>query len=259
MSTTKQLLALAAVVAIGGLTTIEAANSAPTLNERREAIEAMESESPTPEQLERKDRSIAILNAEEVPYIENLPVIASEAQAEMRTEEEVELRALCLTIVAAKGEGIEQSLIDDLVADFGLEQHFTPDELAFINNEQPTQQERVNFSWRYESAWVMFWALGFLDELPRPDRIADVPALVDIVVDNTTESFQEEAQLRSASEILDSADLIYRYNWAATDARINNREMPAGLNASVIYERHYSLNWLMGYMGQEWDDVTTDT
>jgi Domain of unknown function (DUF4272) len=27
----------------------------------------------------------------------------------------------------------------------------------------------------------------------------------------------------------------------------------------VVYERHYALNWLMNYLGQAWDDVSTDT
>ncbi|WP_079688608.1 DUF4272 domain-containing protein [Ohtaekwangia koreensis] len=31
------------------------------------------------------------------------------------------------------------------------------------------------------------------------------------------------------------------------------------LNSSVVFERHYSLNWLIRYMNQDWDKVTTDT
>ncbi|MEL7084026.1 MAG: DUF4272 domain-containing protein [Cyanobacteria bacterium P01_A01_bin.3] len=235
------------------------AYSQPTAEERREGIEALENNLPTPEQAERKQRSLAILEAEGVPYLETLPVIESEENSEIRPEEDVEFRALCLVIVAAKGEGVEQAVINQLVEDYGLAKYLTPDERAFIDNANPTQQQRIDFLWRYESAWVMMWALGFLDELPRPDTIADVPQLVGIVRDNSTESFQEAAQLRPAAELLDRADLIYRYNWAVTDARINGREAPANLNGSVVYERHYSLNWLIGYFGQDWDDVSTDT
>jgi hypothetical protein len=43
------------------------------------------------------------------------------------------------------------------------------------------------------------------------------------------------------------------------DARVNGRATPAGLDADVIMERHHALNWLIGYMDQAWDDVTTDT
>ncbi len=194
-----------------------------------------------------------------MPYLDTLPVIDSEENSEVRSEEEVEFRTLCLVIVAAKGEGVEQDIIDQLAADYGLATYFTPDGLAFTNDANPTQQQRVNFLWRYESAWVMMWSLGFLDELQRPNAIADVPQLVEIVRDNSTASFQEAAQLRQAAELLDRADLVYRYHWAVTDARINGREAPTGLNGSVVFERHYSLNWLTGYLDQDWDDVSTES
>jgi len=41
---------------------------------------------------------------------------------------------------------------------------------------------------------------------------------------------------------------------------------PAGLDIigvsttqGVTYERHYAPNWLIGYMDEEWDDISTDT
>ncbi len=30
-------------------------------------------------------------------------------------------------------------------------------------------------------------------------------------------------------------------------------------SAGVTKDRHYALNWLIGYMEQEWDDISTDT
>nr|WP_246762835.1 DUF4272 domain-containing protein [Rhizobium sp. NZLR1] len=27
----------------------------------------------------------------------------------------------------------------------------------------------------------------------------------------------------------------------------------------AVYARHYALNWLIGYMDQDWDDISTDT
>ena len=65
--------------------------------------------------------------------------------------------------------------------------------------------------------------------------------------------------MRPLSDILDQADLIYRYHWAVVDARINGQDAPAGLNSGVVLERHYALNWLIGYFDQAWDDISTDT
>jgi Domain of unknown function (DUF4272) len=105
----------------------------------------------------------------------------------------------------------------------------------------------------------MLWSLGFIDELPRPDKICDVPSAVSFLRDLGREAFLKKATLRSAREILDAADLIYRYHWATTDARIKNQPAPAGLDPGVFQERHYALNWLVGYSDQEWDDVRTGT
>jgi len=70
--------------------------------------------------------------------------------------------------------------------------------------------------------------------------------------------FISSARLRPKSEILDETDRIYRIHWAVRDAQINSRPIPAGLNGSVVVERHCALNWLTWY-ADEWDDVTTDT
>jgi len=207
----------------------------------------------------RKDRSLAILKAEDIPFIEHLPLIATIQESTRRTTEEVACRAMALCIVAVKGEGLEQQIVERLVGDFELESAFSPNERRFIHAADPSQHDRIQFAWRYECYWVMLWALGCLDTLPRPDAICDVPLAVSILQENGRDGFLAMAELRPQSEILDMADLTYRYHWAVVDARINDRETPAGLEPGVVMERHYALNWLTGYMDQAWDDVSTDT
>ena len=207
----------------------------------------------------RKDRSIAILKTEKVPFIEHLPLIETEAESTRRTTEQVATRAMALCIVAVKGEGLEQEIINKLIEEYKLASVFTPKEKEFINNPNPTQHDRVQFAWRYECYWVMLWALGYIDKLERPDKICDVKLAISFLRENGRDGFLKGANLRSQSEILDATDLIYRYHWAVVDARVNNRDAPAGLDGGIVMERHYALNWLMGYMDQEWDDISTDT
>jgi len=207
----------------------------------------------------RKDRSIAVLKSESVPMIDDLPMIEAEAESTRRTSEQVAIRAMALCIAAVKGEGLEQKIIDQLIKEYKLESEFTPKEMKFINSPTPTQHDRIQFAWRYECYWVMLWALGYIDELERPDTICDVKLAVSFLRDKGRDGFVKNAKLRPQAEILDAADLIYRYHWAVVDARVNRRETPAGLDSGVIMERHHALNWLMGYMEQAWDDVTTDT
>lgn len=127
-----------------------------------------------------------------------------------------------------------------------------------MHQTQPTAKPRQfpvlvrldgQIAWRHECFWVILWALGYIDELGRPDTICDVKRAVSILRVNGSDGFLKNANLRPQSEILDAADLIFRYHWAVVDARVNQRDAPAGLD----------LNWLVGYMDQEWDDVSTDT
>ena len=214
----------------------------------------------SPISLERKRRSEAILQIEGVPFIAHLPVIEDEETAQIRSLVEVAWRAMALNIVAVKGEGLEQDRVREIIEQYNLEHAFTPKEREFIFNAQPSEHDRIQFAWRYECYWVLLWALSYIEELGRPDQICDVPRAVHLMVDRTAEEFIRDAKLRSASEILDAADLIYRYDWACVDARLKGRRAPAGLDAGVVMERHHALNWLVGYAdNEEWDDVSTDT
>jgi len=213
----------------------------------------------SPEAASRKERSEALLRAEEVPINKTLPVIETEREAKHRTKDEIAYRALTLLVVAVKGEGLDQPTVDRIVKDYGLESHLTPKERSFIKNALPSPHDRVQFAWRYEAAWTLLWALGYVERLDRPSGICDVPRAVRLMQERNASQFVADAKLRPLSEILDQADRIYRYHWAVVDARVNGRNPLSGIEPGVTLERHYALNWLIGYMEQQWDDISTDT
>jgi hypothetical protein len=211
------------------------------------------------EAAERKLRSEAILRAEGVPFFAQLPVIDTAAEALKRSKEEVALRALCVLFVAAKGEGLGEELVEHLLEAYELRPHLTTKELAFVLDKSPSEHDRLQFSWRHEAAWALLWALGFVAELGKPDRICDVEYAAGTMAERTTSQFIEDSELRPIDPILDQADLIYRYHWAVRNARIKGQQVPAGLNPGVTQERHHALNWLIGCDEQAWDDVQTHT
>lgn len=214
---------------------------------------------PSAQALARKEKSLARLRKMGVPIFQQLPVIEDSHEAAKRSREEIAHRTIALCLVAVKGEGLEQSTVQQLVAKYGADAYFTPAEKRFIADLNPSQHDRVQFAWRYEGYWVMLWALGYLPSLEDPGKICDVPRALDFLRGCSTAEFVAGAQPRELSEILDEADLIFRLDWAVVDARLRNLPAPAGLDAGVVVERHHALNWLIGYMGQEWDDITTDT
>jgi hypothetical protein len=230
-----------------------------TPDERKAKINELEAREPSKEAKERKQRSIDRLQMEGVPVIEHLPVIEDSKEAKKRTTEEIAQRTIAVVIAAVKGEGLDQPTVDFLVKKYGADKFFSPEEAAFIKDASPNQPDRIKFSWRYECAWVLLWSLGYVDTLTKPEGICDVPKLVGILRDRDTAQFIKDARLRSFDEILDQADVIYRYHWATTEARVKGRPAPAKLEGGVVQERHYALNWLVGYMDQDWDDISTDT
>ncbi len=207
----------------------------------------------------RKAKSIAVLKKHNVPYIEHLPCIESKKETTLRTKEEVSERAICLSLVAAFAEGLEKSVVLQTAKEFAVENAFSAEESSFFEMKEIDDLTRAKFLWRYESLWVMLWALSYVESLSFPTGICDVPFAVKTIVERGREKFLSDAKLRSKAEILDEADLIYRLHWATTEARIHGEQMPANLDNDTIFERHYALNWLIGFGGDNWDDVETNT
>ena len=252
-------LAIAFGIAIGiGLLAPMVQAQAVTDADRKALIEDT-AQNPSAEQLARKARSVARITAMGVPVLDSLPVIASEDQALRRSDTEVAGRALALMIVALKGETGDQALIDDVIAQYRAHDLFTPAEQAFIKDPAPSEDRRVDMSWRYESVAVLLWAVGLIDTLPPPDQIIDAGMLGHVFRDLGREGIAAKARLRPQSEVLDMADLVYRLHWATVNARVSGETVPGGLHPGILFERHYALNWLYGYAGLSWDDMRTDT
>jgi len=174
-----------------------------------------------------------------------------------RTVEEVAARTLALLVIAVKAEGLEQRIVDRVIKEYGLKGDFTPKELAFLQERAPSQQDCVQFTWRYEAAWVLLWALGYVAELGKPTGTCDVPRAVTFMRERTRAQFIAEAHLRPLAEILDQAVLVYRYQWSIVEARVRGQPPPTGLEPGVTLERYHALNWLVGYPDQAWDEVST--
>lgn len=229
---------------------------------RKDVIERRQA-SADPEALARRERSNARLRTAGIPVNANLPVIETQTEAALRSADAIVRRAIALVLVAVKGEGprggIDEVLVRNLVLRFEAQNDFSPNEASFIGNPAPSDQERIQFVWRYEAVHPLLWAIGFVDRLGPADQIIDVQGTTAIFREMGRAGLIGGAKLRPAAEVLDEADFVYRAHWAVKDARVRGAQTPAGLDAGVVVERHRALNWLIGYMGQAWDDVSTDT
>ncbi|GAA0121898.1 MULTISPECIES: DUF4272 domain-containing protein [Clostridium] len=219
--------------------------------------------------LERKQKSIEILKTNMVPYMEALPVIEDVNEIQMRSAEEIAKRAIaCLISIQVacdinSGENVEESreFFKGFLQRYKVEEELTDNEKKIIFG-RPDKQDVINMAWKYEAYWTLIWALGIVDKLEYPSQICDCNFAIRTVADyEDFNAFMKTVKLRNIEEILDEADLIYRYNWACVNARIKGENAPAGLDSEVVFERHWGLNWLIGKgtYNDNWDSVSTDT
>lgn len=187
---------------------------------------------PADETGARKARSIAQLQSEGVPTIDHLPTVEPESESTRRNTKAVVQRTVALAIVAVKGETGDHAMGQALIRQFDAASFFTPKEQASMDDPDPSDQDRANFARRYEGVHVMLWALGISPEPERPDHICDVPFIAKTLRELGTDGLMRRARLRPPKDLLDAADLIYRYDWAALNARLKGEEPPGGLDGA---------------------------
>lgn len=212
---------------------------------------------------ERKNRSIAILVSQGVPYIEHLPFRYETEEVTPRDKKEVIERAVCsfasimCALSISKGEYSQEDRVyaeDFLSEKYNVLELLTPMEQQVIAGTI-SEAGAINAVWKYEAVWALLWALGIVEELSLPSEICDC----DLVMGTMRrfkglDDFMANTTLRPLEEILQALDLHYRYHWAAVNARVNGSD-PAGIDEEVVMERRAGLEWLC-CKGQENDNLS---
>lgn len=210
----------------------------------------------------RKERSEKLLKKEGIKVNYNLPEIESDQETTIRTANEVAKRVSVLAAVSMVAfDTMTSEQVTDYLKKYNLWAIVTPKEKEFLEN--PTDEKKDQESWKCEGIWTLMWALEVVDAMGESNRLSNLneisPDDYPIGEDKDPRDFiKTHTQTKTKSVILDMNDLYYRLNWACVNARVNGEKLDR-LNSSVVYERHYALNWLINYQGAEWDDVSCDT
>src|SRR5262249_12225584 len=122
-------------------------------NERGEGAEIAD----LPSAVGRKRRSDQLLRGKGGRVLDGLPPVAAGGEGVLREPGEVARRAAALWAVAVRGEGLEQERAVAILKDGGLWDAATPAEQKFLEDPDPSEQDRIQFCWRYECLWVMLW------------------------------------------------------------------------------------------------------
>ncbi len=210
-----------------------------------------------PEAITRMRATQTLLAARGIDASGHLPSLVCEREVMLRTRDEAVERARALLLVALRADSVasgEPVPLDALLSKMPLaDDALSPQEQAFLQQEAPSNEACAPFIWRYESLLVLEWALGLVDQLPYPDAGADSAKVVATLIE------MRGPQLRPAAEILDALDLHYRLHWHIRQTRIKQGVEADGVDADVVMERHRTLNWLVRFLHEDWDDVDTPT
>ncbi len=222
----------------------------------------------TQKDLDKYQKSIDILKEKNIPYIEEMALALREGEIEIKSIKDIAQRLVSLFAVSVFSEAIlsENCTNDDAFSElvmlnekFNVISYLSEAELDYTNQDKIGENEAIQFVWRYEALNILFWALGFIKELPKEDEICDVPLIAKTIRNfENLEDIIKSAKLISKDTLAEYQDLIMRYHWACIENRMNQKEMPAGLDEGVVMERHKALNWLVSsFFGTDWDEVQT--
>lgn len=216
----------------------------------------------------RQKRSNEILHRHGIPMDCTRPVQVHEADARLRTPEEIVGRVAALVACALKAQAFTSprdvatpaawvlNAVKRLEAQYGVNRLFTGKEMNYIVRAHETNHGQ--YLLRFESCAVLLWALG-LCELNWPSQPADVETILRVIRDGDTQSLLRAAHPRPLGEILNMHDMIFRLHSLCV------REKPeflkdAAVDHDIVYERHYALNWLLAVDGiSDWDMVVPKT
>lgn len=179
----------------------------------------------------------------------------------IRTPREVARRCVVLYAVIAAGHGEDRPQLREWLQTSGLLCSASPEEKALLECAAPTDQQKVNATWRVEALAPLLWALKKLPDQQPPVELCDTQALRAALPPllGPIDQWVHAAQLRNADEIYEANEAIYNINWSVRDAQIFGKSIPNGYHPGIVQERHHALNWLIGYENQDWDEVATDT
>jgi hypothetical protein len=180
----------------------------------------------------------------------------------IRSPTEVARRALALFAVVGLGLGADRSDVVDWLTESDLWDDLTPWEIGFVEKTDPPTDLKKDASWHIERLIVLAWALGGIDQLPPANEQCDSVALRSFLppyAPTTVEDFVESARLRPSSELLELAEKMYDLHAEGRYARSQNRPPCELVEIEIVQERHHAINWVTGYEGLPWDQVTTDT
>jgi hypothetical protein len=154
------------------------------------------------------------------------------------------------------------AVIKDWITRNGIADDLADSEREILAKEDDdlTEQERVNLYWYIEALWALAWAGRLIDDLPFDQAVGNnLASLCPALQRNEDGSkLSKKMRLRSRDELFRMLDLHYRLHWWTRNAQLTGQETGV-VRLDIIMERRKALEWLMDAEKCDWDSVETST
>ena len=180
----------------------------------------------------------------------------------VRDAKDIAFRILALFGVVGVAFGAPRKDVISWLKDESLWIKLEPSEVLYLSMKRPTRKHSINASWKSEALIVLLWALSKVEKLPEPNEQCDTSLFQRLLPPYSTETVEEfvsRAKRRSDTCLVEMADNIKKMHWTIRNAKSHAERVSQKIDIEIIQERHLAINWVIGYEGLPWDEVTTDT
>jgi hypothetical protein len=152
-------------------------------NETHPITKPVENITATADQIDRRTKSEDFCKSKNIPIYKNPNslFVETDNKVTIRTKDEIVDRALALCYLGLKSEGLEQEHLDKMDKEFNIKAKLTEEEKLYAYNVKPTEQQKTDANWRYESLHVLLWSLSYIDKLSYPGEMCNVADDVKII------------------------------------------------------------------------------
>lgn len=186
------------------------------------------------------------------------------ASDKARTAEEIARRALALGSAVSLSFKAPRKEVLAFVEEAGLVGELTATERSYIFSARRSAKATVNMSWNAEALVVLLRSINKISSIPAAHVQCSTGDLADALPPFGFESLQQfigSLTRRPEKELSDMAELIQEQHVVARQRKSNPayRSEAGEIDIEIVQERHRAINWVVGYCGKSWDEVTADT
>jgi len=143
----------------------------------------------------------------------------------------------------------------------GIWNAVSENEKIFFRDPSPSEQQKQELSWRFESAYLLAWALQKVSELPEPSGELKEKEVKDFLTNvpgpgSSITSLLKTVQFREAVIIIDEKLFYQSAMLRLNYQRDNHLENSISIQPLAALERYSALLFILGGNNNSWDELT---